>query len=181
MDAATGNPSWWIDWLVVGPVLLLWVLIIPTYVGGRILRLAVGLHNAAEGADDVPMPDRGQAMAVVFLATLFNVLVTWSYINSFSQGPKVPGARMSRDSGEEQEADPDEVPQSQAQQVVARAILALRAILLGFALLILTRLLLPTTPWRAFLVTGNSWLIGSAMLAVVFFLFKVDELVPKRF
>ncbi|MFO0842458.1 MAG: hypothetical protein U0797_08695 [Gemmataceae bacterium] len=181
MPADPVNPDWWQDWLVLGSFVLLCLLLLPTYVGGLILRLAVGLHNAAAGrAAAVPMPNRGTAMGIIFLATLFNLLVTWSYVNSFGQVANLPGTRLGRGFDDEQQFGPEDLPRTPAQEVVARAIVALRAFLLGMAVLILSRILLPTTPWRAFLVTGNTWLIGAAMLAVVFFLLGVEEILPKR-
>jgi hypothetical protein len=179
MDPASANPDWWIDWLVLGPLVLLWVLLLPTYVGGLVLRLSVAFHNASGGpATAVPMPGRGKAMGIVFLATLFNVLVTWSYITSFSQAPTAPGSRMGRGFDDEQEGidGPAETP---LQQAVSRAILLLRAFLLGLAILILARILLPTTPPWAFLITGNYWLIGTSMVAVVFFLVGIEQVLPK--
>lgn len=179
MDPASANPDWWIDWLVLGPLVLLGVLLLPTYVGGLVLRLSVAFHNASGGAATaVPMPGRGKAMGIVFLATLFNVLVTWSYINSFSQAPTASGSRIGRGFDEEQE-DIDGAAETSLQQAVSRAILLLRAFLLGFAILILARILLPTTPPWAFLVTGNYWLIGTAMVAVVFFLAGIEQILPK--
>ncbi len=154
-------------------------------VGGYVLRLSIGLHNASFGPHPdclVEMPPRGKANGIIALVMLFHLLFTWAYVDSFARQPKKERPKSVRAfDEEEQQVDNEERDTRKSisggwtwKDTLTFSIAFLRFFIFTFTLHTLTRLLLPTTPWRAFLITGNCWLIASGILLLLYFVIGLE-------